>query len=75
MQAQMYQRTVHEWERQRLRLEFEHSELLSRVNYLAEEVGFHVLKMIMIVHVVPRSLLKSVLASHNFAYFWQCLYS
>jgi hypothetical protein len=44
IQAQMYQRTVHEWERQRLRLEFEHSELLSRVNYLAEEVGFHVLK-------------------------------
>ncbi|KAG2121548.1 UNC-like C-terminal-domain-containing protein [Suillus cothurnatus] len=38
IQAQMYQRTVHEWERQRLRLEFEHSELLSRVNYLAEEV-------------------------------------
>jgi hypothetical protein len=34
----MYQRTVHEWERQRLRLEFEHGELLSRVNYLAEEV-------------------------------------
>ncbi|KAG2338245.1 hypothetical protein BDR05DRAFT_992708 [Suillus weaverae] len=38
IQAQMYQRTVHEWERQRLRLEFEHSELLSRVNYLTEEV-------------------------------------
>ncbi|KAG1844651.1 UNC-like C-terminal-domain-containing protein [Suillus subalutaceus] len=38
IQAQMYQRTVHEWERQRLRLEFEHSELLSRVNHLAEEV-------------------------------------
>ncbi|KAG2126550.1 UNC-like C-terminal-domain-containing protein [Suillus clintonianus] len=38
IQAQMYQRTVHEWERQRLRLEFEHGELLSRVNYLAEEV-------------------------------------
>ncbi|OJA10371.1 hypothetical protein AZE42_08711 [Rhizopogon vesiculosus] len=38
VQAQMYQRTVHEWERQRLRLEFEHGELLSRVNYLAEEV-------------------------------------
>ncbi|KAG1739586.1 UNC-like C-terminal-domain-containing protein [Suillus lakei] len=38
IQTQMYQRTVHEWERQRLRLEFEHSELLSRVNYLAEEV-------------------------------------
>ncbi|KAG0696085.1 UNC-like C-terminal-domain-containing protein [Suillus ampliporus] len=38
IQSQMYQRTVHEWERQRLRLEFEHGELLSRVNYLAEEV-------------------------------------
>ena len=35
----MYQRTVHEWERQRLRLEFEHGELLSRVNYLSEEVN------------------------------------
>ncbi|KIJ59034.1 hypothetical protein HYDPIDRAFT_118855 [Hydnomerulius pinastri MD-312] len=38
MQAQMYQRTVHEWERQRLRLELEHGELLSRVNYLTDEV-------------------------------------
>ncbi|KAG8214906.1 UNC-like C-terminal-domain-containing protein [Butyriboletus roseoflavus] len=38
MQAQMYQRTVHEWERQRLRLELEHGELLSRVNYLSDEV-------------------------------------
>ncbi|KAH7885014.1 UNC-like C-terminal-domain-containing protein [Phlebopus sp. FC_14] len=39
MQAQMYQRTVHEWERQRLRLELEHGELLSRVNYLADEAS------------------------------------
>ena len=39
MQAQMYQRTVHEWERQRLRLELEHGELLSRVNYLSDEVN------------------------------------
>ncbi|KAL4066391.1 UNC-like C-terminal-domain-containing protein [Scleroderma yunnanense] len=38
MQAQMYQRTVLEWERQRLRLELEHSELLARVNHLADEV-------------------------------------
>lgn len=38
MQAQMYQRTVHEWEMQRLRLEFEHGQLLSRVNYLSDEV-------------------------------------
>ncbi|KAF8835940.1 hypothetical protein BDN67DRAFT_974774 [Paxillus ammoniavirescens] len=38
MQAQMYQRTVHEWERQRLRLELEHGELLSRVNYLSDEI-------------------------------------
>ncbi|EGN97942.1 hypothetical protein SERLA73DRAFT_169048 [Serpula lacrymans var. lacrymans S7.3] len=38
MQAQMYQRTVHEWERQRRRLEIEHGELMSRVNYLADEV-------------------------------------
>ncbi|KAF9240646.1 hypothetical protein BU15DRAFT_61319 [Melanogaster broomeanus] len=40
MQAQMYQRTVHEWERQRLRLQVEHGELLSRVNYLSDEVVF-----------------------------------
>lgn len=39
MQAKMYQRTVLEWERQRLRLELEHSELLSRVNHLADEVS------------------------------------
>ena len=39
MQARMYQRTVLEWERQRLRLELEHSELLSRVNHLADEVS------------------------------------
>lgn len=38
MQSQMYLRTVQEWERQRLRLELEHSELLSRVNHLADEV-------------------------------------
>ncbi|KIK85962.1 hypothetical protein PAXRUDRAFT_831944 [Paxillus rubicundulus Ve08.2h10] len=38
MQAQMYQRTVHDWERQRLRLELEHGELLSRVNYLSDEI-------------------------------------
>ena len=39
MQAQMYQQTVLEWERQRLRLELEHSELLSRMNHLADEVS------------------------------------
>ncbi|KAI6027799.1 UNC-like C-terminal-domain-containing protein [Pisolithus microcarpus] len=38
MQSQMYMRTVQEWERQRLRLELEHSELLSRVNHLTDEV-------------------------------------
>ncbi|EIW81499.1 hypothetical protein CONPUDRAFT_165623 [Coniophora puteana RWD-64-598 SS2] len=38
MQAQMYQRSVHEWERQRLRLEMDHGELLERVNYLADEI-------------------------------------
>ncbi|KAI6123683.1 UNC-like C-terminal-domain-containing protein [Pisolithus croceorrhizus] len=38
MQSQMYLRTVQEWERQRLRLELEHSELLSRVNHLTDEV-------------------------------------
>ncbi|KAF9220284.1 hypothetical protein BS17DRAFT_787861 [Gyrodon lividus] len=38
MQAQMYQRTVHEWEKQRLRLQLEHGELLSRVNYLSDEI-------------------------------------
>jgi hypothetical protein len=37
-QAQMYQRTVQEWERQRRRFELEHGELISRVNYLADEV-------------------------------------
>jgi hypothetical protein len=34
----MYQRTVKEWERQRHRLEMEHWELMSRVDYLADEV-------------------------------------
>lgn len=34
----MYQRTVHEWERQRNRLEMEHGELMSRVDYLSDEV-------------------------------------
>jgi hypothetical protein len=37
-QAQMYQRTVNEWERQRNRLEMEHGELMSRVDYLSDEV-------------------------------------
>ncbi|KAH0832375.1 UNC-like C-terminal-domain-containing protein [Lanmaoa asiatica] len=55
MQAQMYQRTVHEWERQRLRLELEHGELLSRVNYLSDEVnaafllGLHTTKAVQVV--------------------------
>lgn len=39
-QAQMYQRTITEWERQRNRLEMEHGELLSRVDYLSDEVYF-----------------------------------
>lgn len=34
----MYQRTVTEWERQRNRLEMEHGELMSRVDYLSDEV-------------------------------------
>ncbi|KAF7967756.1 hypothetical protein HWV62_11325 [Athelia sp. TMB] len=37
-QAQMYQRTVNEWERQRSRLEMEHGELMSRVDYLSDEI-------------------------------------
>ncbi|KDQ62107.1 hypothetical protein JAAARDRAFT_44619 [Jaapia argillacea MUCL 33604] len=37
-QAQMYQRSLHEFERYRRRLEVEHRELLSRVNFLADEV-------------------------------------
>ena len=34
----MYQRTVKEWEQQKQRLEMEHGELMSRVDYLADEV-------------------------------------
>ena len=34
----MYQRTIKEWERQKQRLEMEHGELMSRVDYLADEV-------------------------------------
>ncbi|KZT28717.1 hypothetical protein NEOLEDRAFT_1128893 [Neolentinus lepideus HHB14362 ss-1] len=37
-QAQMYQRSIHEFDRYRRKLEIEHGELLSRVNYLADEV-------------------------------------
>ncbi|THH09836.1 hypothetical protein EW145_g1726, partial [Phellinidium pouzarii] len=37
-QAQSIQKTVNEWERQRRRLEREHGELLTRVNYLTDEV-------------------------------------
>jgi hypothetical protein len=36
----MYQRTIAEWERQRNRLEMEHGELMSRVDYLSDEVRF-----------------------------------
>ncbi|KAI5117994.1 hypothetical protein M0805_004491 [Coniferiporia weirii] len=36
--GQSLQRTVHDWEKQRRRLEREHGELLARVNYLADEV-------------------------------------
>jgi hypothetical protein len=34
----MYQKAMVEWERDRRMLELEHGELLSRVNYLADEV-------------------------------------
>ncbi|EKM49800.1 uncharacterized protein PHACADRAFT_265504 [Phanerochaete carnosa HHB-10118-sp] len=37
-QAQMYERSVHQFERQQRRLEAEHNELLSRVSRLTEEV-------------------------------------
>lgn len=37
-QAQMYQRSLVELERYKRRVELEHGELMSRVNYLAEEV-------------------------------------
>ena len=37
-QAQMYQRSLLEMEKHRRRLELEHGELMSRVQYLAEEV-------------------------------------
>ena len=37
-QAQTYQRSLLEMERHRRRLELEHGELMSRVQYLAEEV-------------------------------------
>lgn len=37
-QAQTYQRSMHEFDRYRRKLEIEHGELLSRVNYLADEV-------------------------------------
>jgi hypothetical protein len=38
-QAQMYQRTVHEWEKRQHRLQMEYGELVSRVEYLSDEVG------------------------------------
>lgn len=38
VQAQMYQRSLLEMERHQRRLELEHGELMSRVQYLAEEV-------------------------------------
>ncbi|CAL1713663.1 unnamed protein product [Somion occarium] len=37
-QAQMYQRSLSDFERQRRRMELEHNELLSKVNYLTAEV-------------------------------------
>lgn len=36
----MYARSMHEWERQRKRLDTEFGELISRVDYLADEVCF-----------------------------------
>jgi predicted nucleic acid-binding Zn-ribbon protein len=37
-QAQFFQRSMQDWERQRKRLEREHGELLDRIEYLADEV-------------------------------------
>ena len=39
-QAQMYRRSLLEMERRRRRQELEHGELMTRVQYLAEEVCF-----------------------------------
>ena len=38
-QAQHFLRTTQEWEKQRKRLEREHGELLSKVDFLSEEVS------------------------------------
>ncbi|EIN12290.1 hypothetical protein PUNSTDRAFT_124219 [Punctularia strigosozonata HHB-11173 SS5] len=38
-QGQMYQRTIQELEKERRRIQYEHGELVSRVNYLADEVA------------------------------------
>jgi hypothetical protein len=35
----MYQRTVHEWEKRQHRLQMDYGELVSRVEYLTDEVG------------------------------------
>ncbi|KLO08128.1 hypothetical protein SCHPADRAFT_880858 [Schizopora paradoxa] len=37
-QSQFFQRTMQDWDKQRKRLEREHGELLSRVNFLSDEV-------------------------------------
>lgn len=37
-QAQTYQRTVHEWEKRQHRLQMEYGELMSRVEYLTDEI-------------------------------------
>ena len=38
-QSQNYHRTAAEWDRQRLRLQADYDELISKVNYLSDEVG------------------------------------
>lgn len=37
----MYQRTVHDWEKRQHRLQMEYGELMSRVEYLSDEVGLY----------------------------------
>jgi hypothetical protein len=36
----MYQRTVHEWEKRQRQLQMDYGELMSRVEYLSDEVGW-----------------------------------
>ncbi len=65
----MYQKTLREWDKQRLRIEMDYRELANRVDYLSNEVGKECALVDRLAYAFTRLFLKNALASLNFAFY------